>query len=131
VTHAHQHPANRVALHDPEKWASFLLVDTIGSVYAYGDGFERSCGNRFTTPIDRIPASREHQVSVETRESRMRESCTRCPYYGRACSGDPVGKNQQDFTEYEEDGSVNCIVARVIIQQLERRLGGYRRHRRQ
>jgi uncharacterized protein len=122
VLHALQHPENRVALHDPEKWASVLLVDTNGSVYAPGDRFERSSGNLFTTPIDRILASHEYRASVETGKSRMRETCTGCRYYGRACSGDPVAESQQDFTEHDADGRVNCIVARGIIQHLEQRL---------
>jgi uncharacterized protein len=122
VLHANGHPDNEVALHEPQKWTSVLLVDTDGSVYTYGERFERSVGNLFTTPLDQIFASPEFQNAAETIQTRMRATCPRCPYYGRACAGDPVGESLQEFTEYEADGSVRCVVARGIIQHLERRL---------
>lgn len=122
VAHANEHPENEVALHEPEKWTSVLLVDTDGSVYTYGERFERSLGNIFTAPLDQIFAGSKFQEATEAIHARMRATCPRCPHYGRACTGDPVGESSQEFTEQEVDGSVRCVVARGIIQHLERRL---------
>ncbi len=122
VIHANRRPENRLPRYNPSHLASVLLVDTDGSVYTYGERFGRRLGNIFTMPLDHILASAEYRESVEGALSRIRETCHSCRYYERACTGDPVGEGLQDFNEYEEDGSVRCIVARGIIQHMETRL---------
>jgi uncharacterized protein len=119
VVRANFHPENRVGLHDPQGWASVLLVDTDGSVYTYGERFERSLGNLFTTPLDRLLTGREYHDAAATVEQLMHATCERCPNYGRSCTGDPIGQSRQDYVEREDDGSVRCVVARGIIQHLE------------
>ena len=110
---------NRVAPHDPRSWASVLLVDTDGSVYTYGERFERSIGNVFTTPLNCILASSEYYQSAAEVEGLMRSTCERCPNYGRSCTGDPIGQSRQDYIEREDDGSTRCVVARGTIRHLE------------
>jgi uncharacterized protein len=122
VVHANFHPENRVGLHDPLGWASVLLVDTDGSVYTYGERFERSVGNLFTTPLDSILASREYHAAAAAVQGRMHATCDRCPSYGRSCTGDPIGQSAQDYVEQEDDGSTRCVVAKGIIQHLENQL---------
>lgn len=120
--HANQHPDNRVALYNPGNWASMVLVDTDGSVYTYGERFQHSLGNLFTTPLDQVLAGPLYQDSTEATRVRMATTCRQCPYYGRACPGDPIGESYHDFVEYEDDGSLRCIVARGIIRHIEQRL---------
>jgi len=122
VVHANRRPENRVARHDPLNWASVLLVDTNGSVHTYGERFERSAGNLFTTPLDQILASPAYHGAAAAVLSRMRATCEQCSYYGRACTGDPVGESQQDYTEHEEDGRIRCVVAQGTIRHIERLL---------
>lgn len=122
VLHANEHPENRVALHNPAGWASVLLVDTNGSLHTYGERFERSLGNLFTTPLDRILGSPEFHDATEAIQGRMARTCRPCQYYGRACTGDPIGESQQDFCEREDDGSLRCVVARGLIQHIEQNL---------
>jgi uncharacterized protein len=119
VVRANFHPENRVARHDPRSWASVLLVDTDGSVYTYGERFERSIGNLFATPLDCILASSEFHDAAAAIEGLMHTTCERCPNYGRSCTGDPIGQSRQDYVEREDDGSTRCVVARGIIQHLE------------
>lgn len=121
VLHANRHPRNRVPEYDPVR-PSVLLVDTDGSVYTYGERFGRSVGNLLVTPLDRILASEAYGHTLDAIRARMRRTCDQCTYYRRACMGDPVGESCQDFVEYEEDGSVRCIVAHGVIEHLERRL---------
>ncbi len=124
LMHAARGADHRVATHDKAQWESVVLVDTDGSMYGYGSRFDRdqSPGNLFTTPLERLLAHPTHVAVAERARARVKAACTSCPYYGRACTGDPVVEGELGAGSVGADGEPVCVVARGLYAHLERRL---------
>jgi uncharacterized protein len=124
LMHAARGEGQRVATHDKSQWESVVLVDTDGTMYGYGSRFDRgqSPGNLFTTPLERLLAHPTHLAVAERARARVKAACTDCPYFGRACTGDPVVEGELGAGSVGPDGKPACVVARGLIAHLERRL---------
>jgi uncharacterized protein len=123
LLHSRSHPESKLATYDRAR-PSVLIVDTNGSLYHYGERFDTSliAGNIFENRLDQILTSPHYIDSIRRSRLRIDATCGGCSYFGRACSGDPIGEGQQDFIEHDERGHVRCIVARGLIEHLESRL---------
>ena len=119
----HHTPDAPLILYDKSEWESVYLVNTTGDVYSYADAYEieRSHGNIFTTSLTDLIAGERHRRIISEAESRMVQTCSKCPYFG-SCSGSPVAEGSRQYNDIDEQGAIQCILDQGTLQHIESRL---------
>ena len=124
LMHSTQGKEFGVRKYDKSKWHNVLLVDTDGTLYGYNDRFDttRSPGNIFTESLSDMFRKDIHLKVVEEVQNRMNASCFDCDYWGKSCTGFPIGEGELNFSDLRPDGATDCVVTKGLIGHLTARL---------
>jgi len=106
-------------------WNPAILVNIDGELFHTADPYGDptwSLGNLIKTPLSRIVASPQMEKSLHEAERRLAFNCTRCRFFGKACSGYPVVEEQSNCRELDDGGIPVCVVEKQTFEHIERRL---------
>ena len=115
---------NQLVVHDKLEWEPVLIADPTGRVFSFTheQTDEHAIGNIFRQPLDHVLASQAHRRLAEAAQARMRSTCSRCPFFGRGCTGYAIAENSVSFEPVLADGSYRCTVQRGLLDYLESKL---------
>jgi uncharacterized protein len=107
-----------LAPYDKSKGESVFIVNTDGSVGGIDDllEMEHAYGNIFESSLAQLSSSEGHVRAAAKSTDRMLQTCRSCPFFGKACSGQPVASGGKDYG----DEQASCV-ARKTIAHLQRR----------
>lgn len=116
-------PQAPTRFYDKREWESIYLVNTDGEVYSYADSYniDRSHGNLFTTPLDRLIDNENHWRIVSDAEKRIEQTCSDCSYFG-SCSGYPMAEGSREYYPVDERGVLQCVVDKGLLEYIDFRL---------
>jgi uncharacterized protein len=116
-------PSTECNFYDKREWECINVVNINGDVYGYADVYVdgRSYGNIFTTSLADLYGGSKHEESIVAAENRLNLTCANCKFFG-ACSGYPIAEDGYEYHELDEDGAIQCIVHKGMLQYIEYRL---------
>jgi uncharacterized protein len=97
----------------------FFIINTDGSTYAYADVYDpQYCyGNIFRCPLAELLSSATRKRSLEATDTRLRDQCLSCEYYG-AYDGEPVAEKLNGSPDLYKNGIRECIVERMTMSYI-------------
>lgn len=96
------------------------IVDTNGSLYSNAHAYDpRLChGNSFEESLQCMKASENYRQAVAGACGRMGATCTGCRFHG-ACSAHFMGEANPEERGYDEEGRLECGIARPAQDYIE------------
>jgi uncharacterized protein len=112
----------RCTLHKYDKLKAEVvyIVDTDGSLYSNADAYDAQFlhGNIFEESLRCMKQSDNYLRAVAAAQGRMGATCTGCRFHG-ACSGYFMGEATPEERSHDEEGRLECGVAKPAQDYIE------------
>jgi uncharacterized protein len=106
--------------YDKLKAEVVYIVDTDGSLYSNADAYDPQLrhGNIFEESLQSMKLSEKYLRAAAGAQRRMGATCTSCRFHG-ACSGYFMGEATPEERSYDEEGRLECGVAKPAQEYIE------------